>query len=258
VFNLCPRASEIQLQFLYTISGRAVAGKARKNEDAPIRRIGVVQSIRIEILLVAAGAWYENPQRREVIARKGIWKTGRDAIGQRAMVMNALLLVAVGFALPLGAIADELDCNDMENVVREMLVDNMRIPQYLALDTAEAANVSFALNYFHAERREYNRTFCSATVRFNRAGFAEAERRSAGMSESHALERMVEAAAVGGLAAYASFPEGFKIFYKLDLTNNATNWVVTLLNDPPTDHMCSLPNPHTYFGDSAGDVCPRR
>jgi hypothetical protein len=172
------------------------------------------------------------------------------------MIMKPLLLAAAGFSLPHGAIADELDCNDMEYAVREMLADSMRIPQCLGLDTAEAANISFALNYFHAERRECNRTFCSALVKLNRARFAEAERQSAGMPQ--ALERMLKAAAVGGLAACASFPEGFKIFYKLDLTNNAANWLVTLLNDPPTDHICTLPSPHAYFGDSSGHICPRR
>ena len=168
------------------------------------------------------------------------------------------LLAAIGFVLPLTALADELDCNDMAEVAREMLVESMQIPQYLGLNIAEAANITFGMNYFHAESTEYQRTFCSAMVKLNRARFAEAERRSAGLSGPQALERMIRAAAVGGLAAYASFPDGFKILYKLELTNNGNTWSVTLMNDPPTDHICSLPSRHEYLGDSADRVCPRR
>jgi hypothetical protein len=99
------------------------------------------------------------------------------------LLVPALL---VGPFLPTAS-ADPLDCNDMAPIVSEMLVDHMQVPQYLALDTATAAEATFRMNYFHAERREYHRTFCSAMIRFNPIRFAEAERRAAATDPAQAL-----------------------------------------------------------------------
>jgi hypothetical protein len=143
------------------------------------------------------------------------------------MLMRILLLTAVGWVPPLAASADPLDCNDMAPVVGEMLVGRMQIPRYLALDPAEAADATLRMNYFHVERQEYKQTFCSTMIMFNPTRFAEAERRAAGMNQARALQALIEAAAVGGLARYANFPAGMKVRYKLELTANGRHWMVT-------------------------------
>jgi hypothetical protein len=122
-------------------------------------------------------------------------------------MFNRTLLVSVALASPLAAAGDPLDCNDMAFVVREMLVDGMQIPRYLVVDAAEGADATFQMNYFHAERREYNRTFCKAMIRFDPTSFAEAERRSARLRPFQGLPN---AAAVGRLARYANFPDGIQ------------------------------------------------
>jgi len=71
------------------------------------------------------------------------------------MHMRIPLLAALALAPSPAASADPLDCNDMASVVSGMLVDRMQLPEYLALSTAEAADATFRMNYFHAERREY-------------------------------------------------------------------------------------------------------
>jgi hypothetical protein len=86
------------------------------------------------------------------------------------------LLAALVLAPSLAVATDPLDCNDMAPVVSEMLADRMRIPEYLLLDSATAADATFRMNYYHAERREYQRTVCSVMVRLNPIRFAEAER----------------------------------------------------------------------------------
>ena len=171
--------------------------------------------------------------------------------------MRTLLLAAVGLPWPIAAAADPLDCNDMAPVVSEMLVDRMRIPEYLGLDTAEAASATFRMNYFHAEGREYRRTFCSAMIGFNRTRFAEAERQSATMDGSRALQELPKVAAVGGLARYADFPDGIKVRYRLELTGNGRTWVATLPSDPALDHICSLPDRHGYLEDGRLCSAPR-
>ena len=94
------------------------------------------------------------------------------------MPMKILLLASVGLAWPVAATADPLDCSDMGYAVREMLVERMQIPQFLGLDTAEAADATFQMNYFHAERREYNRTFCSEDAGSSRTGEVHLGRRA--------------------------------------------------------------------------------
>ena len=163
------------------------------------------------------------------------------------MPMKILLLASVGLAWPVVATADPLDCTDMEYAVQEILVERMQISQFLGLDTAEAAGATFQMNYFHAERREYNRTFCSAIINFNRTRFAEAVRRSAEIKKMQALQGLAKFTSVGELARYVNFPAGVRVLYKLELIENGRNWVVTLLNDPATDHICALPDRHRYM-----------
>jgi hypothetical protein len=160
------------------------------------------------------------------------------------LLVPALL---IGPLLPTAS-ADPLDCNDMAPIVSEMLVDHMQIPQYLALDTTTAVEATFRMNYFHAERREYHRTFCSAMIRFNSSRFAEAERRAVVTDPVQALQELTKAAA-GGLARYADFPDGLKLRYQLELMSKGRTWAVTLSGDPAAGHICALPDRHRYLAD---------
>jgi len=168
------------------------------------------------------------------------------------MLVRILMLTIVGLASSPSASADPLDCNDMAPVVSEILVYHLQIPRYLALSTAAAASATFRMNYFHAERHEYHRTFCSAMIRFNPIGFAEAERRAAIVDPAQSREGLARAA-TGGLARYADFPDGLKVRYRLELMGNGTTWVVVVQSDPATDHICSLPDRHRYLRD--GGAC---
>jgi hypothetical protein len=161
------------------------------------------------------------------------------------MIAKPLLLAALIFAIPGLALADELDCTEMENVVREILVDSMQIPQYLSLDTTRAANVTFEIRSPHPETKERLETYCAATVKLRTEEFAKAEARSADVRDPQAPENI---SASASLAPYRAFPDGFKVLYKLELTDNSKNWLVTLLNDPPTDHICALSNLDRYMG----------
>src|SRR4029078_2653813 len=134
-------------------------------------------------------------------------------------------LTTLALAPSLAASADPLDCNDMAPVVREMLVDQMQLPGYLALSTAEAADATFRMNYFHAERREYQRAVCSVMIGFDPIGFAMAERQATRTNPAQFLEELARVASVGGLAPYANFPDGIKVRYRLELTGNGRTWV---------------------------------
>ena len=158
-------------------------------------------------------------------------------------------LATLVLAPSLAASADPLDCNDMAPVVREMLVDRMQLPEYLALSTAEAAEATFRMNYFHAERREYQRTGCSVMIAFDPIGFAKAERQAAGTNPAQALEKLVRAAAESALARVANFPDGIKVRYRLELIDNGRTWVVVLVDDPVAAHVCALPDRHNYLKD---------
>jgi hypothetical protein len=134
--------------------------------------------------------------------------------------MRIPLLAALVLAPSLAVATDPLDCNDMVPVVSEMLADRMQIPEYLLLDSAAAADTTLRMNYYHAERREYQRTVCSVMVRFNPIRFAEAERQAARMDSSRALQGLAKAASVGELALLANFPSGLKVGYRLELLGN--------------------------------------
>ncbi|MBQ0821536.1 hypothetical protein KBI52_15150 [Microvirga sp. HBU67558] len=166
------------------------------------------------------------------------------------MSLRLELLVPVLLAGPLlpAASADPVDCNDMAPIVSEMLVDRMQVPEYLALDTAAAAEATFRMNYLHAEQREFHRTVCSAVIRFNSSRFAEAERRATANDPARALHDLA-GAATGGLARYADFPDGLKLHYRLELIGNGRTWVVTLSGDPAAGHICALQDRHRYVVD---------
>lgn len=120
--------------------------------------------------------------------------------------MRIPLLATLALAPSLAVATDPLDCNDMVSVVSELLADGLRDPEYLLLDSATAADTTFRINYYHAERREYQRTVCSVMVSFDPIRLAEAERQAAGRDGSRALEGLAKAASVGGLALFANRP----------------------------------------------------
>jgi hypothetical protein len=99
----------------------------------------------------------------------------------------------------------------------------------------------------------YLRTYCSAMIKFNPVRFAQAERRAVEMGAAQALEELVRAAAEGGLARYANFPDGIKIRYHLELADNGRTWVVVVIGDLGADHICALPDRRRYLED--GRLC---
>ena len=127
-----------------------------------------------------------------------------------------------------------------------------QIPWYLALDTSAAAEATFQMNYFHAEGREYHRTFCSAVIKFNPIRFAETGRQSAALDATEAPHGLARVA-TSGLARYADFPDGFKVRYRLQRTGNGRTWLVAILSEPATDPLCSLPDRRRYLED--GRLC---